>query len=332
MRPKSLLVLAALVALLGGFIFLVERKQPSPEERARGGKKVFAFEASQVRSLHLERAGKIVRFERDPEIKQTASGEATSRAGWRLREPLDDRADRFAVQSLVDSLAALEKQRDLPDVDPATLGLDRPRAVVTLSTDEGEKTLEIGAELPVGDVMAIAVRGQPGAAIVTSAIFAELTRDVAAWRSPEWSVAEVDRVEGVEVRGLGEPVVLRKVDGEWKLGAEKAGAAEVNDLLYAVSGARADEILERPAAEARGAALAEPDVTVVLKSEQSREETLRSFGALKGGLVPAMVSDREAVLLLPASVLQSIAAKVEAVRKAKAATAAEDGGSKPAAS
>jgi hypothetical protein len=486
MRPRALLALAAIVVALAAFILLFERKQPSPEQRTRQAKRVFAVDSSAVRWLRIEHGGKIVRLERvervDPVDRATVATEDSARAEeeseWRLREPIDDRADRWEVQKLLDSLTSLERQRDLPDVDPATLGLDRPRVVVTLGVEAGETTLEIGAELPVGDAMAAAVRGQRGAAVIANTVFAELTRDAgtwrsrevvaverdrilrltltpsggaaivlsrakggdafrltapfadradrekvdaliaeltalrvesflespagagderlaagpgsieigvaaestagplerveigelavaaaptgaadaagaavgapgaaehrvlraggrtfsaetrlaetlgqeaARWRSPAWSAAEVYRVEAVELRGLGEAVDLRRVDGEWKRGDETVDTATVSDLLTAVTGAQAEAILDRAQAEARGAKLAQPRVTIMLQLGEGVTETLRAYGALPGGQTPVMASDRDAVLLLPAGALQAIESKLAAVRQAKGA-------------
>jgi hypothetical protein len=472
MRPRALLFLALVVALLAGFIFFYEGKRPPAEERARLAKRVFAMEASAVRSLRIERAGKLVRLERVGAPK--SSDKAGAESEWRLLEPVADRADRWLVQKLLDSLTSLEKQRDLPDVDPVSLGLDRPRAVVTLTTDAGERALEVGAELPVGGTMAVAIRGQKRGAVIANTIFAELTadaaswrsrevltaerdrivrlslvprdgappivlsrakagdvfrleapftdradrekvdalisdltslrvkdfldspggleqsklaagpgaieigvegaaapqggkrleigeaiagpdptvsgsgagegqpatrvlrvgertftaetrlgetlrREAAGWRSPAWSAAEVYRVEGLQVRGLGEAVDLRRVGGEWQRGEDKIDGAAASDLLYAVTGARAEATLDRAQAEARGAVLGEPRLTLVLKLDQGSEETLRAFGPLAGGLTPVTASDREAVLLLPASALREIESKLAAVRQAKAA-------------
>jgi len=191
MRPRALLFLALVVALLAGFIVFYEGKRPPAEERARLAKRVFALEASAVRSVRLEHAGKLVLLER---VGAKSSDKTGEESAWRLLEPVADRADRWQVQKLLDSLTSLEKQRDLPDVDPATLGLDRPRAVVTLTTDSVETTLVIGAELPVGGTMAVAIRGQKGGAVIANTIFAELTGDASAWRSREVLTAERDRI------------------------------------------------------------------------------------------------------------------------------------------
>jgi hypothetical protein len=80
-----------------------------------------------------------------------------------------------------------------------------------------------------------------------------------------------------------------------------------------VTGARAQRVLD--AAEAAG--LAQPLLTFELHGKELGDETLTLYPPLKDG-VPARVSGRDVVLLLPADTLQQIQAKVKGVREAKA--------------
>ena len=52
---------------------------------------------------------------------------------WRLAIPLEARADGAAVTSLIEELIALRADRAIVDYSPAELGLDQPRATVTLA-------------------------------------------------------------------------------------------------------------------------------------------------------------------------------------------------------
>ena len=51
MKPKTLLVLAALVAALASFVWFYERKLPSSEERAAQSKKVLTLKSADVESV-----------------------------------------------------------------------------------------------------------------------------------------------------------------------------------------------------------------------------------------------------------------------------------------
>ena len=114
-------------------------------------------------------------------------GEGRRRPGRRPNggstEPLAARADSFAVDRLLDGLAALEKTRTLDDVDPKAVGLDKPRAIVRLTTKTGEKVLQArrrGAARRQPDRRR--ATGQKGAYVVGDAILSEVDKAPGDWR------------------------------------------------------------------------------------------------------------------------------------------------------
>ena len=64
MRPRTLLVLAVLVAGLGAFIWFYERNLPSTEERRELQARVLSLEVEEVQAIALEGGGHRVRLER----------------------------------------------------------------------------------------------------------------------------------------------------------------------------------------------------------------------------------------------------------------------------
>src|SRR6476661_3770117 len=112
MRPRTLLILLAIVLVLGAFIWFYERKLPSSEERAELGKRVFSLEKDDVTAVTIEAEKGAVRLERvagakkekprfDKGAPPPVSGE------WRMVRPLAVRADAFAIDRLLGSLTAL---------------------------------------------------------------------------------------------------------------------------------------------------------------------------------------------------------------------------------
>ena len=114
MRPRTLLVLLAVVLGLGAFIWFYERELPSSEERARLEKRVLRVEKEDVTALTLQSGSGTVRLERvdlpaaSTAPKQETGAEedelATPETEWRIVEPLQARADTFAVDGLLDGL------------------------------------------------------------------------------------------------------------------------------------------------------------------------------------------------------------------------------------
>src|SRR5215204_4857870 len=154
MRPRTLLILLIVVVGLGAFIWFYERDLPSSTEREELGKKILPVEKQDVTGVSIESSGGTVRLERQPAAAKEKGGKEAEdeapEADWRIVQPLQARADAFAVDQFLGSIDDLEKIRTLEDVKPAAVGLDKPRATVRLKTADGEKVLKLGAEVPPG--------------------------------------------------------------------------------------------------------------------------------------------------------------------------------------
>ena len=182
MRPRTLLILLAIVLVLGAFIWFYERRLPSSEERAELGKKVLQLKKEDVTAVTIDAEKGAVRLERvalakreKPRFEKGARPPAS--AEWRLVRPLATRADAFAVDRLLEALSALEKTRTLEGADPKAVGLDKPRATVRLATKDGETVLKLGAEVPPGGNLVAGVGGRKETYVVADSILSEADRN-----------------------------------------------------------------------------------------------------------------------------------------------------------
>lgn len=98
MRPKTLLILALVVLVLGAFIWFYERDLPGSEERAEQAKKVLGgLESRDVEAVEIAWEDRRVRLERPtPEEAENGDGKDAGEDGaedafpeerWRLVEP-----------------------------------------------------------------------------------------------------------------------------------------------------------------------------------------------------------------------------------------------------
>ncbi|HTG33836.1 MAG TPA: DUF4340 domain-containing protein [Thermoanaerobaculia bacterium] len=249
MKPRTLLILLAVVLALGAFIWFYERKLPSSEERVTLGKKVLELDKAEVTAVAIDSSKGKIRLERTggagPNAKE---GEAAPAVEWRIVQPLAARADSFAVDRLLDGIAALEKTRTLDDVDPKAVGLDKPRAVVRLTTKTGEKVLRLGAEVPPGGSLIVAVPGQKGVYVVGDAILSEVDKGPGEWRDRLVFRGDRERIRSITLSGAaGGPVVLtRRADGFWieRPFADRADHDLVDGLLSDLTGLTADRFLD----------------------------------------------------------------------------------------
>jgi len=229
-KPRTVLILAALVAALAAFIWFVERDLPSSEELVERSKKVLAFESDEVTALAIEWEGETVRLERAPaperegdagedaeeDEEDEGAAEPAPSPEWRLTEPVEARADRAAVEGLLASLSGLDKRRTLEDAERSEVGLDPPRGRVTVVTADGERTLEIGAEVPASENVLVALAGEPEVWVTPRSFTVQLGREPGEWRSREVVSVTQDRISGLTLRrsGAEAPVVLSRREGE----------------------------------------------------------------------------------------------------------------------
>jgi hypothetical protein len=258
MKPRTLLILLAVVLGLGAFIWFYERELPSTEERETLEKKVVNVEKDDVTAVTIEASRGRVRLERigtpkaaKDDGEETPEPEALSEGiEWKLVEPFNTRADAFAVDRLLDSVTSLERTRTLEDFNPRDVGLDKPRATVRLKTRDGEKVLQIGAGVPTGGSLIAGLQGEKEAYVVPDSILTEFDRDPGDWRDRLMFRGERDAIQRITLRGPGAgPVVLvQRPDGFWieQPVSDRADREAVDGLLSDLSGLTAEQFADGP--------------------------------------------------------------------------------------
>lgn len=277
MRPKTLLILAVVVLLLGAFIWFYERDLPGSEERAEQAKRVLGgLESRDVEAMEIAWEDQRVRLERrapeEAEVGEDADQDASAaEESWRLVEPWATRADPTEVSRLLDTLTDLEKRRTLEDPDRGAMGLDPPAATVTLTTEEGGRVLQVGGEVPVSKDRIVALADGAEAYQVRGAVWDDLTRDPGEWRDRKILAADTDDVKRVELSAEEgeEPVVLVRDGDSFRLEApleDRADRDAVRTFFDRLTGLRAQSFVDDPQeveAEDPGALGLDPPQAVV---------------------------------------------------------------------
>lgn len=256
---------------------------------------------------------------------------AKHRDGFWIEKPLADRADRDLVTGLFSDLEGLTAERFLDGSQPtAELGLAPPKDVVDV-VFQGKPPVRIelgalvtGAAAPEGQTAGELTWARVGSTVfqVRTRLAESIRRAPADWRAMQLSALEVHDVESAIVRDDRTSLQLTRAGTDWKRGDTLISYLPVSDLLFAVTGARADRLLTPEESQTLHAGLAKPLFTFKLRSQEMGEETVILYPPLPEG-VPARVSGRQTVLLLPAGALQEIQKNVEAVRTAKPVTPAK---------
>ena len=269
MRPRTLLVLLAVVLALGAFIWLYERELPGSEEREELAKRaVPGLADAEVTAVVVEQGEWRVRIERvEPAGGEGSEAEDADEdaedgdpfgdppAEWRIAAPerwAGARADAAAVDGLVSALGALEKLRTLEDPDPVALGLDPPRARVTLEVAGAEPyVVTLGAEVPASRGVVLARPDRGAVHVVDGSIATDLLRDPGDWRDRQVFPVGRTEIRRVTLRSGDDAVVLAEADGGFRVVepfADRADRDAVEQLLADLVRLRADRFVDDPPA------------------------------------------------------------------------------------
>ncbi len=291
---KSLVTVLALVVGAGAigtaalWAGRAEEKKAAQKERTE---KIFDIDKAKVRSLRVEKAGKLV----------AALVRKDATAGWDLIEPVKAEGDDTTINALVDALAALKQKKDLGDEkDGKPYGLETPAAVVSVKTDDGkESRLEIGADNPFDNTVYVRKSGDATIRMIDSSAKAPFAPELFGLRDK--SVAHLDptaEVRRIEMTGTKVPYTLEKDGAAWKL-ASPAGAADsatADRIASAVKGLKATAIAAETAPVPATFGLAPPKLTVKLGVSQGGKDlltrTLR-FGEVRAALTAKAYAKRD---------------------------------------
>lgn len=288
MKPRTLLILLVAVLGLGAFIWFYERELPSSEERKDLEKKVVKIEKDDVTAVTVEASKGRVRLERigtpKPEKKEDAEEETSASAPaaeWKMVEPFNTRADAFAVDRLLDSIISLDRTSTLEDVNRKDVGLDKPRATVRLKTKDGEKVLQIGAEVPPGGSLIAGLQGEKDAYVVSDSILTEFDRDPGDWRDRLMFRGERDAIQKITLKSAetGPVVLAKRPNGFWieqpPAVSDRADREAVDGLLSDLSGLTAEQFANGPQPMAElGLAPPREVIEVTLKGQPKPERIL----------------------------------------------------------
>ena len=285
MKARTLYALLAVTLVLGGFIFFVEKDLPSTDERQAQAKKVLRLAVEDIEGLAIESSTAHLRFERRDQPAQDEdivdADDPTRPVTWYLTEPIEARADSFAVAGLLRSLAELESGQRLEDLDAAASGLDDPVAKVTLETAEGATVLRFGAMVPASDDRIVAIEGESGAHVAPASVLDTLERSTSDWRDKSLLAGSSSEVRQVVIESASQRLVLTSRDGDvWVTEplSDRADGDRVDGLFGVLAGLRAASFVESSPLSDAGLGLEPPRVRLQVTLE-GRDEVEILLGA-----------------------------------------------------
>ena len=240
-RGRSTLILLALAAALGAYIWFVEMKREPAGDEPKGEKVFAALEADKIAALTLTASnGDVTTLKKEG-------------AGWKIEKPVQVSADASEVSGVTSNLATLDLTRVI-DEKPASLeafGLDKPRLRLTFTAAGKPRTLLLGAKTATGGDTYAKLDDAPRVFTVPSWLEQSLDRTTFQLRNK--AIVSVDReaVDHVAIIGAPGTIELKKDGSEWRLVQPlqgRADSAEVGSLLTRLSSGQMQAIVaEQPA-------------------------------------------------------------------------------------
>src|SRR6266404_7521294 len=138
MKSRTTLILVFVALVIGGLVALDHYKGASTEEARTKSQRVLGFQSKDITGLKIDFTNQVYALEKDGDQ-------------WRIKQPLDVRANYSTVSSILDELEFAERNRsitekELEGLTPKDFGLQNPRVRLTLRNKKGSTILLIGSE------------------------------------------------------------------------------------------------------------------------------------------------------------------------------------------
>ncbi|MGE5593159.1 MAG: DUF4340 domain-containing protein [Betaproteobacteria bacterium] len=315
----STLIALAVLAVLGAYILFVEGVKP-PDKNA--GNVLVNVPASDISSVAVEQASGRVEVEK-------AAGSA-GKDEWKITFPKAVAASDTAVKALVDAAAKLTCEKKVAEqVDANGLeafGLSSPWLKVTLHTKEGEKTVLVGAETPVGGARYAELADSDTVYTLASDTVSALAKGLDDLREREIFAVSTDSITALRlVRPGATDIKLEKNkdrdEAEWRITepfSDEADRWKVSDLIWDLSGLTVSEFVDDEGKDLARWGLDRPRLRV----EANTSERASAFELLVGSRAPdgkgfyVRTSDSPSVYLVnPATFSPLETAAVDLVNK-----------------
>lgn len=188
-------------------------------------------------------------------------------ADWRMTEPMDAKADTFAVDDLLRQLTSLQSRGQLKPDQKASVGLDKPKFVVEITAGGKTTKLSVGDENKIGDSLYVLVNDQQDPQIVATAVYDQLNKQPTDYRSKkltDLAFGQTNDIKELSITQNGKTMRLEKQGSDWQIVEPKkmpADGAAVSSVLSAIADLNASDFVSSPSAPATYG-LAKPTLTV----------------------------------------------------------------------
>ena len=317
MKLKNTLLLLVLAGGLFAFIRFYESNQLSSREAKERAGKVVVFDRDKVNAITIKNSESKIELRKD------------DKGGWRLEEPVKDRADTLVVSQLFTSAeslpydAAIGDEKKGADKDQLKeYGLSNSETKLKFSGGEKPVELVFGKDAAVEGKVYVKLDNATMAYVIGKDLKEQVSRKVDEFRDHKLTDLNTTQVNKVSIRTKAGDIELEKKDQHWMLLKPlkaRGDDSKIGDLISQAATAHIESFVG-DASSAAAAGLQEPRVTVTLATEGEGKPVVLEIGGNPKDdkeKTAARVSSREGVVLLAKSIETLVATKPNDLRDKK---------------
>ena len=270
MSFKTTIVIAILLALLGGYAYWFEYKGGQRKEEAKEKEKtLFEIKKEDVTQIEIEG------ISTQPVVIVRAGKE-----DWKLTQPIQTKADQSTVDRILSNSEKV-KFREIIEEQPKDLKpyeLDQPKMTIRISLKGNtRKAVSIGAKNPVDNVYYIRVENDPRIYLTDSSLGDLANTTLMDLRDKKLTDFNAEKVESLGLKTTDMEIRFAKQNAVWKITnpvKSPASDSEVTSLISTLESLRATRFVDNPAPELKEYALDKPSVSVELVLEKGLRQRI----------------------------------------------------------
>ncbi|HUF25049.1 MAG TPA: DUF4340 domain-containing protein [Vicinamibacterales bacterium] len=305
-RGRSFLLLLAIAAAIGGYVWFVEMKRDPGASTEAPREKLFSTDAAEIHEMRLtNEAGEQSTLRR--------TGER-----WSLAEVPGAAVDEAEAGNIATGFSSLEASRIVDEQPPslAEYGLDTPRVTASFTDAAGtQHTLLIGNKTPTGGDVYAKLADSPRVVLIGAWLEDTFNRSRFDLRDKSVLTFAQDAVGSMTLTSQNRTITLVRRGGSWTMTAPSEAPADdaaVDALLGRLASEKMLSIVDEPATAGTG--LAKPSASVAITAGPTRA-VLEIGGPAGEGRVYARNPSRELVFTVDASLADEIRKTPEEFRK-----------------
>ena len=308
---KSTILLLLLAVIAGGLTWYFEIKHPHKEASSSEVlKPVFSFNADDITSVNVQRQGEDVLVERQGN-------------GWQITQPVNSRADRSVIESLIASLssAMVERKFSTQPSGLATYGLAQPAITLHVKLKNGSQhRISLGAKDFNGTDVYALVDGAPDIYLFSSSLLTNADKGLQDLRDNAILDYRSPDITSFEIRNAQGDFVLSKQDDEWHLERPQSFYGDDSQVLALLS--RIGAVTSEKVDDLGKYGLNNPSITFTAKDKTGKSYQLL-IGKKSGGDYYAQDTSRQMVFLIHGDLYNKLDVGMQELRDKKLLHVAE---------